>query len=110
MQLTSDLEGARHQLDFDADQHSLFQQRSCEQLEKFQSDVEALHSELTCHAKEKDLLEQTAEEQRAELVRLRLTISELELQKESLLFQTSSSDSTISSLQSQVCVCVCVCV
>ena len=102
MQLTSDLEGAQHQLDSEVDQNSLFQQRSCEQLEKLQSDVEALHSELTCHTKEKELLEQTAEEQRAELVRLRLAISELELQKESLLFQSSSSDSTISSLKSQV--------
>ncbi len=106
MQLTSDLEGVRHQLESDADQYSLFKQRSCEELEKLQSDVEGLLSELTCHTKEKNLLEQTAEEQRAELVRLRLAISELELQKESLLFQTSSSDSTISSLQSQVCMCM----
>lgn len=104
MQLTSDLKEARHQLDSEVDQYSLFQQRSSEQLEKFQSDVEALHSELNCHTREKELLEQTAEEQRAELVRLRLAVSELELQKESLLFQTSSSDSTIGSLKSQVCI------
>ena len=102
LELTSDLEGAHQQLDSEADQFSLFQQQSCDQLEKLQSDVEALHSELKCHEREKHLLEQNSEEQRAELVRLRLSVSELELQKESLIFQSSNNDGTISSLKSQV--------
>ena len=108
-QLTCDLDGTHKQLESDADQFSLFQQKSCEQLEQLQSDVDALHSELKCHGKEKELLEQNCEQQRAELVRLRLAVSELELQKESLLFQSSSSDGTISSLKSQVWHIVCVC-
>ena len=102
LQVTSDLDGAHHQMESDVDQFSVFQQQSSEQLERLQADVDALHSELKTHGREKELLEQTSEEQRAELVRLRLAVSELELQKESLLFQSSSNDSTISSLQSQV--------
>ena len=47
-------------------------------------------------------MEKNSEEQRAELTKLRLAVSELELMKESLLFQTSSHEGTISSLKSQV--------
>lgn len=102
VQLTSDLEGAQDQLTSEASQYSLFQQQSSEQLEKLQSDVEALHADLICHTKEKELLERTSNEQRAELVRLRLAVSELELREKNLLFQTSNSDGTIGSLQTQV--------
>ena len=51
---------------------------------------------------QRELLEKTAEDQRAELVRLRLSVSELELQRESLQFQSSSHEGTITSLKSQV--------
>ena len=48
------------------------------------------------------LVEKNSEEQRAELAKLRLAVSELELMKESLLFQASSHEGTIGSLKSQV--------
>ena len=100
--MTSDLNGAQEHLESEVDQFSVFQEQSSEQLGRLQADLEGLHSELKSHIKEKELLEQTGEEQRAELVRLRLAVSELELQKEELLFQSTSNDGTICSLKSQV--------
>ncbi len=51
---------------------------------------------------EREQLERANEEQSEDLVELRLTISDLELHKESLMFQSATNESTIVSLQNQV--------
>jgi len=67
-----------------------------------QGELDTLRVNHDCTEQQREMAEKTLEEQRAELVKLRLALSELELLKESLLFQASSHEGTISSLKSQV--------
>lgn len=67
-----------------------------------QSELDVLKVNHDHSEHQRQLVEKNSEEQRAELAKLRLAVSELELLKESLLFQTSSHEGTISSLKSQV--------
>ncbi len=65
-------------------------------------EVGGLRSSLEASQSERELLEQTVSEQRDELVELRLKVSDLELHRESLLFQSNTNEATITSLRSQV--------
>ncbi len=65
-------------------------------------DIGGLRSSLEASQSERELLEQTVSEQRDELVELRSKVSDLALHRESLLFQSTTNEATITSLRSQV--------
>ncbi len=67
-----------------------------------QEEVGGLQASLEAAQIEQEELENANEELRSELDKLRMKISDLELHKESLLFQSATNESTITSLQSQV--------
>ena len=102
LQLSSEVEHARQELDAELQCAAVLRQESEGKLGQLEEEVAGVRLDHTRAEHQRELLEKTAEEQRAELVRLRLSISELELQRESLQFQTSSHEGTISSLKSQV--------
>lgn len=105
--MTAEIQAAHGEVDSGSEQYALFKKSSEEKLQQLQTNIEDLQSDLSRVEGQKEILEKTSEEQRAELVRLRLAVSDLELLKESLLFQSSTKEGTINSLESQVCVCVC---
>ena len=106
MQLTAELRAAQGEVDIGVEDYALLKRTSEEQLDQFQTNIEDLQSDLSRVMEQRELLENASEEQRAELVRLRLAVSDLELLKESLLFQSSTKEGTIGSLESQVCACM----
>lgn len=92
----------RGQLEVESERRSSQQQESEGRLGQLREELDGLRGEQEKAGQQKELLESVGEEQRAELVRLRLAVSELELERESLLFQSSSHEGTIGSLKSQV--------
>jgi len=87
LQLSGDIEHAHHELDMGAEKYSDLQKKTEDQLHQLQGELDTLRVNHDCTEQQRELAEKTLEEQRAELVKLRLALSELELLKESLLFQ-----------------------
>ena len=102
LQLSGEIEHARHELDGGTRRYTELQKQLEDRVAQLQEELDGLRADHAHAEHQRELLEGTSEEQRAELIQLRLAISELELQKESLLFQGSSHEGTISSLKSQV--------
>ncbi len=102
LQLTEEVERLRSQLDSESQRHSGLRLESENHFGQLRGELDGLRAEQETAEQQREHLERIVEEQRAELVRLRLAVSELELHKESLLFQSSSHEGTIGSLKSQV--------
>ncbi len=91
-----------HRLEEETQSQLGLQQVSEDCLAQLRGEVDGLRAEQERAEQQKELLDRTGEEQRAEIVRLRLAVSELELERENLLFQSSSHEGTVGSLKSQV--------
>ena len=100
--LEHDLATLQEDLSAERDHSSILAQSSEATLQGVRQEVGSLQSTLDRSQAQNDLLEKTIEEQRTELMELRLKVSDLELHKESLLFQSSTNESTIASLRGQV--------
>ena len=100
--LEHDLAALQEDLSAERDHSSTLAQSSESTLQGVRQEMGGLKATLDRSQAQNDLLEKTVEEQRTELVELRLKVSDLELHKESLLFQSSTNESTIASLRGQV--------
>ena len=102
LQLTEDVKHTNHELDLSTKRYSELCQESDDRIKYLEEELDGFRADHARVEQQCRLLETTSEEQRAEIVRLRLSVSELELQRESMLFQSSTHEGTISSMKSQV--------
>ena len=102
LDLTKELEAAQDELSSERAQHVSLQRTTDSAIQAMRDEIELFKVEQSRGKAHQDILERTVDEQRSEMVELRLAMSALELQKESLLFQSSTNEGTIGSLKSQV--------
>lgn len=100
--LARELAGAEEELTREKQTNASLTASHAAAMQGVQEEVGGLQEALEAGQTEREELERTNEEQETELVKLRLKMSDLELHKESLLFQSATNERTIASLQSQV--------
>lgn len=101
MLLEKEVTALQSEVEVSASQCSLLQDKQ-HHYQVLDQQLSSAQSRQTHLERENAHLNRTCEEQRAEMVKLRLSLSDLELQKENLDFKLSTGDKTIHSLKSQV--------